>query len=215
MSTIFKDINNLPFDDNEKVDLLDFFTNKDTTKVEEVLATIGFLLAETQVFNGGLGELSHLDGEHSSFSRLSGHIQSLTECKQNCKDTLLKVNKDFKKMTKHTESNKSSNNLTTIPSKLVTAKCEGENERNNHASEESSANPVDLFDSLPVWFSFLSVKIWNQENKGRSNEGSNWKINVKCPSPTSATVGKCTADNGAEDGAQSPHSTCQSDIGRS
>ncbi|CAI2199560.1 3621_t:CDS:2, partial [Funneliformis geosporum] len=40
MSTIFKDINNLPFDDNEKADLLDFFTNKDTTKVEEVLATI-------------------------------------------------------------------------------------------------------------------------------------------------------------------------------
>jgi hypothetical protein len=40
MSTIFKDINNLPFDDNEKADLLDFFTNRDTTNVETVLSTI-------------------------------------------------------------------------------------------------------------------------------------------------------------------------------
>ncbi|UZN99352.1 uncharacterized protein OCT59_000630 [Rhizophagus irregularis] len=40
MSTIFKEINNLPFDDNEKADLLDFFTNRDTTKVEAVLPTI-------------------------------------------------------------------------------------------------------------------------------------------------------------------------------
>jgi len=41
MSTIFKEINNLSFDDNEKADLLDFFTNRDTTKVEEALSTIG------------------------------------------------------------------------------------------------------------------------------------------------------------------------------
>ncbi|CAG8695383.1 5691_t:CDS:2, partial [Funneliformis caledonium] len=37
MSTIFKEINNLPFDDNKKADLLDFFTNRDTTRVETVL----------------------------------------------------------------------------------------------------------------------------------------------------------------------------------
>jgi tetraacyldisaccharide-1-P 4'-kinase len=37
MSTIFKDINNLPFDDNEKADLFDFFTNRDMTRVETVL----------------------------------------------------------------------------------------------------------------------------------------------------------------------------------
>ena len=40
MSNIFKEINKLPFDDNEKADLLDFFTNRDTTKVEEILLAI-------------------------------------------------------------------------------------------------------------------------------------------------------------------------------
>jgi hypothetical protein len=40
MSSIFKDIHKLPFDDNEKVDLLNFFTNRDATKVEEVLSMI-------------------------------------------------------------------------------------------------------------------------------------------------------------------------------
>lgn len=40
MTSIFKDINNLPIDDKEKVYLLNFFTNRDTAKVGEVLSTI-------------------------------------------------------------------------------------------------------------------------------------------------------------------------------
>ena len=39
-SPIFTDINNLPFNDNEKADLLIFFTDRYTTKVEAVLSTI-------------------------------------------------------------------------------------------------------------------------------------------------------------------------------
>jgi hypothetical protein len=40
MTIIFKDINNLPFNDNEKAESPYFFTNRDMTKVKAVFSTI-------------------------------------------------------------------------------------------------------------------------------------------------------------------------------
>lgn len=78
------------------------------------------------------------------------------------------------KETKHTESDKSSNDLTAIPSKFITTESECENERDNHAGKENRTNPVDLFNSFPVWLSFLCVEVWNQENEDGRDEATNW-----------------------------------------